>query len=136
LEYSITVINKIVLQIGNEKAFINDEEVVLEAAPYIKNGRTMVPIRFIAESLGAEVGWDDATKSITIQKEDITISLKIGSTEAFLEEEGAIGREKITLEAPPEIVNGRTFVPLRFISEAFGATLDWNGDIKEITIIQ
>lgn len=136
LEYSVTVINKIVLQIGNEKASVNDEEVVLEAAPYIKNGRTMVPIRFIAESLGAEVGWDDATKSITIQKEDITISLKIGSTEAFLEEEGAIGREKITLEAPPEIVNGRTFVPLRFVSEAFGATLDWNGDTKEITIKQ
>ncbi|MDD4615123.1 MAG: stalk domain-containing protein, partial [Caldisericia bacterium] len=136
IEYNVIVINKIVLQIGNQTASVNDEKVVLEAAPYIKNGRTMVPIRFIAESLGAEVGWDNVTKSITIQKGDITISLKIGSIEAFIEEEGAIGREKITLEAPPEIVSGRTFVPLRFVSEAFGATLDWNGDTREITIKQ
>jgi hypothetical protein len=136
VEYSITKINLIVLQIGNTKASVNKEEVTLEAAPYIKNGRTMVPIRFIAEGLGAEVGWDNATKSITITKETITISLQIGKMEAYLEEEGVLGKEKIVLEAAPEIVSGRTFVPLRFVSEAFGASLDWNGETREITIKQ
>jgi sugar lactone lactonase YvrE len=136
IEYYVTVINKIVLQIGNQTASVNDEDVVLEAAPYIKNGRTMVPIRFIAESLGAEVGWDNTTKSITIEKEGIVISLQIGNVEAYIEKEDVIGRERITLEAPPEIVSARTFVPLRFVSEAFGASLDWNGDTREITIKQ
>ncbi|MCK5849057.1 MAG: copper amine oxidase N-terminal domain-containing protein, partial [Caldisericia bacterium] len=134
--YDVIVVNIVKLRIGDQKASVNEEEVTLDVAPYIKNDRTMVPIRFIAEALGAEVGWENATKSITITKDDITISIKIGSVEALIKEEGVIGREKIILEAAPEIVSGRTFVPLRFVSEAIGASIDWNSELKEITIKQ
>jgi hypothetical protein len=134
LDYVITVINKIVLQIGNLKASVNDEEVTLDTPPYIKNGRTMVPFRFISESFGAHVIYDAVERSITLYTDDVSIWLQIGNPEAYIETEGVMGREKVTLEAPPEIVNNRTFVPLRFIGEAFGASIDWNGETREITI--
>jgi len=134
LEYGITVMNKIVLQIGNLKASVNDKEMILDAPPYIKNGRTMVPFRFISESFGAHVDYDAVERSITLYTDDVSIWIQIGNPEAFIEYEGVKGREKVTLEAPPEIVNNRTFVPLRFIGEAFGASIDWNGERREITI--
>ncbi|MDD4029326.1 MAG: stalk domain-containing protein [Caldisericia bacterium] len=134
IEYRITVIHQIVLQIGNLKASVNDEEVILDAPPYIKNGRTMVPFRFISESFGAHVIYDAVERSITLYTDDVSIWLQIGNSEAFIEYEGVMGREKVILEAPPEIVNNRTFVPLRFIGEAFGASVDWNGETRKITI--
>jgi tripartite motif-containing protein 71 len=130
----VSLITLISLRIGSNVAFINHEEKSLDAAPYIKNGRTMVPLRFISEALGAEVEWDGEIRQITLTREGMTIRMRIGSTEVFIRQSGQMGETKSILDAPPEITAGRTFVPLRFISEAFGATLDWNAELREITI--
>jgi hypothetical protein len=134
LEYGIILIDKIVLQIGNLKASVNDEEVILNVSPYIKKGRTMVPLRFIAESFGLDISYDAVEQSIVINSEEVSIRLQIGNPEVYIKREGAIGQEIIILEVPPEIINASTCIPLRFIGEALGATVDWDGETQTIIL--
>ncbi len=89
----------------------------MDAAPFISNGRTVVPIRIIAEAFGAKIDWDGATQTITITLNDNLISMQIGNPKA------TVNGEMVVLDTAPVINNGRTFVPLRFIAEAFGAKL-------------
>ncbi|MCK5848610.1 MAG: SBBP repeat-containing protein [Caldisericia bacterium] len=132
------------LQIGNRKAkkectdgSIN-ETVTLDTPPTIINGRTLVPLRFLAEAFGATLGWDAKAEEIQIRYNDMLIHLwlhrKYGRTYDALIERAGKTPEKISLTTPPCIINGRTMVPLRFISETFGAKLDWNGETQTITL--
>ena len=75
----------------------------------------MVPVRTIAESLGAEVTWEAKTKTGTIVTLKEQVILRVGDTEAFH------GDRTITLDVPAKVINGRTMVPLRFVSESLGA---------------
>ncbi|WJQ79832.1 copper amine oxidase N-terminal domain-containing protein [Brevibacillus brevis] len=83
------------------------------------SNRTMVPVRFVSEALGATVSWNQEGQEVTINYESTTIVLKIGATVASLN-----GRQ-VTFDAPAVLKDARTFVPLRFISEAFGAKVEW-----------
>ena len=116
------------LSIGNVIATIDGEEIVLDYPPFILNGRTFVPVRFIAESFGATVEWVKETETIVIQLDSMTITLQIDNTTAFIN-----GRSYI-LDAPPIIKNGRTFVPVRFIAESFGATVEWVKETETVII--
>ncbi len=120
------------LTIGEKKAFVNKLEIGLDAPPFIQPpGRTMVPLRFIAEAFGASIDYAPKKGNVTdvmILFECIDIHLYIGSNEAL------IMNEKTKLDAPPLVVQGRTFVPLRFISEAFGAEIEWESKEQRITI--
>ncbi|MDD4029351.1 MAG: copper amine oxidase N-terminal domain-containing protein, partial [Caldisericia bacterium] len=100
----------------------------LDTPPQILQGRTVVPLRFISEAFGANVEWVAETKEITIQWEEHIIQLRIGSSQAL------VNGQTISLDTPPQILQGRTVVPLRFISEAFGANVEWVAETKEITI--
>jgi hypothetical protein len=119
---------KITLQISSNLASVGSETINLEAPPFIEKGFTLVPLRFISEAFGASVDWNDALKVITINYRTLTIQLQVGSTVAVVD------NSIVKLDAPPKIMNGRTFVPIRFISETFGATVDWDGTTKTITI--
>ena len=120
----------IVLQIGSKTAMVQGKPVPVDPPPYIRNGATLVPLRFISEVFGAVIDWQPkmgkGTIIITLGENNILI--EIGNKTAI------VNGQKKTLTAPPEITTGRTFVPLRFISEAFGAALDWNGTTQTITI--
>ncbi|MBC7194684.1 MAG: hypothetical protein H5U37_03420 [Caldisericia bacterium] len=122
------------LQIGNLMAVLNDKTIILELAPFIENGRTLVPLRFIAESFGATVGWEPKEQKITISLENKTVVLWVGKKEAL------VNNERYYLEVPPKVIEipeiggGRTVVPLRFVSEALGAKVDWDPDLQIITI--
>jgi len=118
------------LTLDNKVPTINGEpQNPLEAAPFIMAGRTMVPIRFISEALGAKVEWDSVTKGITITFKDKIIAMQVGSTSAM------VNGRNVTLDAPPTIRLGRTFVPLRFISEALGAIVTWDEGTRTVTIV-
>jgi len=100
--------------IGNPNFSHNGTTQQAEAAPFLSNGRTMVPIRIIAEALGAEAGWDDVTRTVTITGHD-------GETLSLV----------VDIPLPdnmgtPTIVNGLTFVPARYVSEALGAFVRWD----------
>ncbi|MEM0231047.1 MAG: stalk domain-containing protein [Candidatus Woesearchaeota archaeon] len=116
------------LWIGKTEATIDEQNYTLDAAPYIKNSRTMVPLRFISEGLGATVSWDGTQKKVTIQEADNTIELWIGKTTAL------VNGTSYTLNAAPEIKNSRTFVPIRFVSENLNANVSWNSATKEVGI--
>jgi hypothetical protein len=108
---------------------VNGVEVTFpDTQPYIKNNRTLVPVRFVVEQLGALVNWDNKNQEVTIEKDGKKIILKIGSKIV------TINGSKVTLDAPAELKGDRTMVPLRFVSEAFGANVDWNGKEKVVTI--
>lgn len=120
----------IILIIGNNKAMINGFEVPLDVPPSIIKGRTFVPIRFISEAFGAQVEWDNETRTVRIflEKTNTRVTLQINNTIARVNE------RIVTLDAPPTIIQGRTLVPIRFIAEAFGAQVDWDGLLRQVTI--
>lgn len=107
---------------------LNGTILQFEQPPILLNNRTLVPLRTIFETLGAKVHWDAATSTITANKGGVSIELVVGSTEARRNE------ETILLDAPPTIVNGHTLIPIRFVSEALGATVTWDAENKTILI--
>ncbi|NPV88098.1 copper amine oxidase N-terminal domain-containing protein [Coprothermobacteraceae bacterium] len=116
----------IVLSLNQDIYTMNGQIKFWDAAPYIKNGRTMVPLRALAEALGFQVGWDGATKTVSIWKADQNpavdtpyIMLQIGTTTA------KVGSALYELDVAAEIVNNRTMVPLRFVAENLGYTVQW-----------
>ncbi|MCH5185059.1 MAG: discoidin domain-containing protein, partial [Oscillospiraceae bacterium] len=104
---------------GELKRIDNDND---DVSPYLAEGnRTLVPLRFISESFGAEVDWDADTKGITITLGDKVIKMTAGSADYTVD-----GAQK-TLDVPAEITNDRTFVPLRAVAENLGKTVFWDG---------
>ena len=112
------------------KISINNKQVQFDQMPVKVNDRVLVPLRGIFETLGAVVSWDDSTSTATAIKGDVEISLSIGNTEAF------VSGAKKTLDVPSQLINGRTMVPVRFISESLGAQVDWDGDTSTVLITQ
>ena len=118
----------IVLTIGTDVVTVDGKATSIDAAPEIINSRTFVPIRFISETFGADVEWLAETQGITITLGDSTIGLQIGNATAVID--GNI----VSLPAAPYIKNGRTMVPLRVISDAFGGDVVWDAALRTITI--
>ncbi|UOK60829.1 stalk domain-containing protein [Paenibacillus sp. OVF10] len=82
--------------------------------PLVKNNRTLLPLRFISESLGAQVAWDSKTSTATIKATGKSIKVTLGSSKMF------INGKSFALDAPAQYKEGRVFIPLRAVSEAFG----------------
>lgn len=120
-----------ILTIGDKTAYVNDEEIILDAAPYInaKAGKTLVPLRFMEKALNAVVGWDNATRTATMKTKETEIKVTIGRQTAY------VNGKPVTLETAPEIRNNRTFIPLRFVMENFGAEVEYDGETKTITML-
>ena len=107
---------------------IDGETKNFDVMPIIDNGRTLVPLRGIFETLGAQVQWNAETSTVTATKGEITIILQIGNPVATVN-----GSEK-TLDVPAKIVGGRTLVPVRFVSESLGCKVEWIGDSRSVVI--
>ena len=118
----------IVLTIGETKAMVFGREVQIDAAPMIQNDRTMLPIRFIAESLGAEVLWEEETKTVTVKNTDKVIKIVIGEAKAL------VGEEEKDLDSAAFIENNRTYLPLRFIAENLGAKVTYEEETRTVTV--
>lgn len=98
--------------------------------PFIDNstGRTYVPVRFVAEALGAKVDWIADTRTVVIEKEGKTVRIKIGSNSP------TVNNDFIVIDAPALLVDNRTVVPLRFVSEVLGAAVDWEEATRSVII--
>ena len=117
------------MTIGRKTAYVNGEADSLDAAPIIRSGRTMLPVRFIAENLGASVKWDGQTATATVTGDDgTTVEVTIGAADAI------VNGKKVTLDSPALIENGRTYLPVRFIAESLGAAVEWDGATSTATI--
>lgn len=104
------------------KVFVKGKKLTFDAEPFIENGRTMVPVRAIAEALGLKVDYDGGKGVVVISNPAVgqTVTLYLGRAEA------EVDGKKVTLDAPARIVPpGRTVVPLRFVGESMGADVNW-----------
>lgn len=99
--------------------YIDHQRLYLDVAPVIDQGRTLVPMRKIFERLGAEIGWDEGTKTVTAVKGDLEIKLTAGKTTVL------VNGKKVKLDVPAKVINGRTLVPMRFVGETLGAKVNY-----------
>lgn len=109
-------------------ATIDSRPVYFDVAPQKIGGRVMVPLRAIFESLGAEVGWEASTETITGTKDGLVVTLRLNDAKAD------VGGETVMLDVAATKIEGRSFVPARFVAESFGAEVDWNEGKKEVVI--
>ncbi|MBO5408486.1 MAG: WG repeat-containing protein [Clostridia bacterium] len=110
------------------RVLLNGQEIAFDVPPRMINDRTMVPLRVIFEALGANVDWKDEIRTVTAVKENITIRLTVDEAVMYVND------TPVSLDSPACIVNDRTLVPLRGVSEAFGISVDWFGDKRTVTI--
>lgn len=117
--------NSVTVNINGEAVDFSKYDNVM---PYIENDITLIPIRAIAEGLGCEVSWDGENQTVEIKGLNDEILLTVNSSTAV------VNNETVTLDVPAQVVDDRTFVPLRFISENMGAKVEWNEEANLITI--
>lgn len=112
----------------NVRVKLDEKLLNFDVPPMIINSRTLVPFRVILEALGAEVGWNGDTRIVSAIKDNLNIKLRIDSKEVL------INNKKADLDVPAMIIDGRTMIPARFISEKLGYTVDWDGDTRTVKI--
>lgn len=103
---------------------IDGEKKVFNQPAMMHSGSVMVPMRAIFEELGAELHWNETTRTVTASKGDISVQLTVNKLVAL------VNGEEVTLNAEPIVQNGATFVPLRFISESLGGSASWDEGTK------
>ena len=125
------------LTIGRSKATIADtvdnlsspatsKEIDLEVGPYINNNRTFVPVRFVADALGASVEWDAETGTATLRSEENIIKLKTNDKWMQVSDYKPVVWKKIKMDTAPHIVNNRMMIPIRYIAENLNCDVEWD----------
>ncbi len=110
------------------RVYVDNQLLQLEDRPIIQDGRTLAPMRALFESLGASVDWEADTRTAVGTRGNITVRIPIGSTKPTIN-----GRIE-TIQVAAQIIDGRTYIPLRFVGEAFGDDVKWDGTTRSITI--
>lgn len=113
---------------GTVSVYVNGQKLDFDVNPIIENDRTLVPMRYIFEALGAQVEWDPAVNTATGTKNENTIQITINSN--ILIKNGLA----VTLDAPARLIDGRTLVPVRAVSEGLGANVDWDAQENRVLI--
>ena len=106
------------------KIYINKGIIPSDQPPIIKNSRVLVPIRVIAEQLGADVSYDSGERRVSISLNEISITLVIGESEIWYSDKEKAG--PVAIDVPAFIKNGRTMVPLRAVAELFDMNVEWD----------
>lgn len=127
-DYSI--LERLCAPVTEIKVTVNGEEVQFKGQnPVIRDGRTLVPVRGVFEALGAEVNWIDEKKKVIILSKDVNISMELNSDRFYVN-----GDEK-KLDVPASLIDDRTMVPVRAISESLGCQVEWDDANKTVVIL-
>ena len=116
------------ITIGMKSGLVNGLPSTMDQPAFIKNGRSLIPFRFLGEALGAEVSWQNASKAAVLKIRGTEVMVIIGSNSAY------INGKRVILDVPAELKGGRTFIPMRFVSEALGADVEFDGDTKTVSV--
>ncbi len=114
------------------KIFVNKGIIPSDQPPIIKNSRVLVPLRIIAENLGAQVSYDSGEKRVNINKDEISMTLVIGDDTIWYSDKEKSG--PVAIDVPAFIKNGRTMVPLRAVAELFDMNVKWDGKKRAVYI--
>jgi hypothetical protein len=123
-----------VFSIGSSTYYVNGQAQTMDVAPYIENGRTMLPVRYVAEALGipdSNISYDQSAQTVTIidvGSSNGAIKLAIGSNIM------SVAGEQVTMDTAPEIQDGRVFLPIHWIAQGLGASISWDPNNQQVTI--
>lgn len=109
---------------------LDGEDLIMDTPPQVSSQRTMVPLRSIAEALGADVTWEEKTNLITLTRAGSTVTMTIGKTAA------TVDGKRMEMDVAPYADGNRTYVPARYVSEFFGQTVSWNGEENRVEITE
>jgi hypothetical protein len=108
--------------------FVDGQPVTFDVPPQIDNGRVLVPLRGVFERLGATVDWNSQTQTVYAQRGGTYVSIVIGSPQAIVD------GQPVPIDAPAMLVGDRTMVPLRFVSQTLGSTVNWDASSSTVAI--
>jgi len=117
--------------IGSTSYTINGATLTMDVAPYIKDGRTFLPLAYVAQALGVtatNIIWDATNQTVTLMKGDKVVQVKIGSTTMY------VNGAAVTLDVAPEISSSRTCLPVALLAQAFGGSASWDAATQTVTI--
>ena len=128
----LIILGSTVFAFANQEVtvYLNDEKFLFDVKPIIEDTRVLVPMRAIFEELGADVEWDAQTGTVVATKDSDRVRLIVGETTAYK------NSDAVKLDVPAKLIDGRTLVPLRFVSEALGADVLWDPQDKSVYITQ
>lgn len=124
----------VIFQIGNSTFTVNGTSNALDSPPIIKNSVILLPIRAVVEALGGTVFWNETERKVTILLGSTTIELWIGKNTAIVNRLTNL-IDPLNNEVVPEIINNRTMLPLNFVANSLGATIDYNETTQTITVV-
>lgn len=118
---------EIIFYVNNRTYLVNSQPEMMDAPPVILESRTLLPIRYVAEPLGAAVKWDPAAEQVTVSLDGKYIELWIGNNAAVVNGQNVFVDSTNPKVTPVILPPGRTMLPLRFIAENLGCQVDWDG---------
>lgn len=124
----ITVVSMPVYSAAQISIKVNEEYIVSDAAPVIYNDRVLVPARAVMEAIGAEVEWNEDAGQVLVMRNGTFVTIKVGDNHVFR------NNSCIETDVSASIINDRTFIPVRAITEAFDCGVEWDGDTKTVTV--
>lgn len=110
------------------RVFVDYEPVFFDRIPQIEDGRILLPLRQVFEALGAKVDWNAESNTVTAERNDISVSLTVGSDKMM------VNGNEVTIDVPAKIFDGRTLIPIRAVSEAFGLEVSWYDEFRAVYI--
>jgi hypothetical protein len=119
---------KVELVINQKSLLVDGKEQVLDQAPVVLNGTTLIPIRFIVDALQGQVAWEGTEQKVTLMKNEHLIEMWIGDKDLL------INGNRVTSRVAPMLINSRTMVPLRLIADAFGWEVGWDEALQKVTL--
>jgi TolA-binding protein len=114
--------------VGQNSYYTGDTQNTMDAAPLISDGRVLVPVRYLADALGAQTDWDSKAEKVTISKGGTAVELIIGNATI------TVNSRETQMDAVPFISNGRTFLPARYVAESLGFTVLWDASTRAVTV--
>lgn len=117
-----------IMTVGQKSMTVNGSKVSLEVAPLLKGDATYIPIKYVLDAFGGAASWDNKAKKITVTRGNVVLELTVGKKDFLLN--GSMKQASVA----PIIVNGRTLVPLRLVSEQLGIEVKWEQKTKSITL--
>ena len=123
--------NQVVFTIGKSFYDLNEQTQAMDAAPFVESGRTYVPLRYLAMSVGVPVDkikWNSTDQIVTLEKDGVTITLAVGSKVLY------VNYQPQDMDVAPVIKNGRTYLPARYVAEALGYQVGWDANTQAVLI--
>ncbi|WP_027718107.1 stalk domain-containing protein [Desulfovirgula thermocuniculi] len=116
--------------IGQRAFWVGDQKKDMDAEAFTENGRTYMPVRYLGESLGAEVGWDGATQTVTLAKSNVMVKLVVGDKIIY------VNGQPREMDVAPLVRRGRTYLPARYVAEALGYKVGWDPVTQAVSVMR